>query len=227
MRDCVSAPERGLLLPAQLFDDVFSFLLAGSSTGCGPTPSVYCKLSCQATNVTMQAHNDRKTVEEGLGISGERAHMHTRHLELKRFFPFSNKDSENESTTTMRPTTLWHVLRIPVHDPGALDGRLYTALPRSSAPKSKVSYQALVSKSDSALVPLLSAAIQPQSISISSSDYEDVSGSLRRSSASSEFDLEPMVVGRSCGITQHRTRAQQFQRRPLDGMYIGTKSERC
>lgn len=176
----------------------------------------------------MKPHKHSETVEGRFRFFQVRIQVLMRHSELRQFTSLFTSDLENIFAKALRPTASGHVLRIPVYDPSNPNSMRHTAPRRPSARQEKVSYRDILSKSDSDLVPLLSAATRPHcnSVSIQTSDHEGVSSSLHRSSISSEFDLDP-VVGNACGITHFVPRIQLSQHQFLDGMYIKGTLRKC
>lgn len=102
------------------------------------------------------------------------------------------------------------------------------ALPCFNVPKDRLVYQDLLPESDSALVPLLSAANRSKttSSSVFTSDQGDLSDSLVRSSMSSDFDFEP-VAGVSHSKVECVLEDQKTHQRCVDSMYVSKVSRKC
>lgn len=153
--------------------------------------------------------------------------MDARQLDIGRLSP-SLDELDRVLTLTRRPATLWHVLQVPVHRSDISSGRLRVALPCFNVPKDRLVYQDLLPESDSALVPLLSAANRSKttSSSVFTSDQGDLSDSLVRSSMSSDFDFEP-VAGVSHSKVECVLEDQKTHQRCVDSMYVSKVSRKC
>lgn len=171
-------------------------------------------------DITVESSTNHQTANGYSEFGGAQIQMDAKYSRNRLWSP-TVQVSEHEFNQMLRPTTLWHVLQKPVHVPRDSNGRLRAALPHFAVPKGKISYQNLLSKTDSALAPLLPAGTQSQAYSASlfSSDHEEISDSYDRSSISSQFDFESVFDG-SYSKIECLVGSKKSRQHHLSGMHV-------